>query len=255
MPAETRHALITGAALGIGAAVARRLADDGWALLLLDRNGDALAALADECRTRGARATALCAELGPGEHWLPPLKAALGTFGYLDLLVNNAGVADENEPDDVAAWQRVMAINLDAPFRLSAVCLLYLRDGGRIVNVASVLARAGKIRNTAYCASKHGLLGYTKALALDLAPRGITVNAVLPGWVDTPMLQRELGAQAAAVGTPVAQVLRNARRQIPLKRFVQAEEVANLVHYLASPAAAGITAQGLVVDGGYTCGM
>jgi 3-hydroxybutyrate dehydrogenase len=255
MPAETCRALITGAALGIGAAVARRLADDGWALLLLDRNGDALGALADECRSRGASTTPLCAELGPGEHWLPPLKAALGTFGHLDLLVNNAGVADENEPDDVAAWQRVLAINLDAPFRLSAVCLQYLRDGGRIVNIASVLARAGKIRNTAYCASKHGLLGYTKALALDLAPRGITVNAVLPGWVDTPMLQRELGAQAAAVGTPVAQVLRNARRQIPLKRFVQAEEVANLVHYLASPVAAGITAQGLVVDGGYTCGM
>ena len=146
-------------------------------------------------------------------------------------------------------------LELDAPVRLTAACLPWMNRGGRIINIASILGRAGKVRNTGYCASKHGLLGYSKALALELAPQGITVNAVLPGWVETPMLLRELNVQAEAIGSTSQQVLRNARRQLPIKRLVAEDEVAAMVDYLASPQAAAVTAQSLVIDGGFTCGM
>ncbi|HSC79089.1 MAG TPA: SDR family oxidoreductase [Chitinolyticbacter sp.] len=246
--------LITGAAGGIGAAVARRRAQPGTTLFLLDRDAAGLDAVASECAASGARAECRVVDFATNG-WEIEVEHALKRLGRVDVLVNNAGVATENEPDDIAGWQRVLAINLDTPFRLTAACLPWMTSGGRIVNVSSILGRAGKLRNTAYCASKHGLIGYTKALALDLAPRGITANAVLPGWVDTPMLRRELAAQADAIGASPEQLLRNARRQLPIKRFVGEDEVAAMVDYLASPEAAGVTAQSLVIDGGYTCGM
>ncbi|RNF85407.1 SDR family NAD(P)-dependent oxidoreductase [Montanilutibacter psychrotolerans] len=254
-PADSaRTVVVTGAAMGIGAAIARGFAGPGQRLLLLDREADALACLAQECRERGADVTILVVDFA-GDAWLAQLRPMLQSLGGIDVLVNNAGIAPENEPDDDATWRQVMTINLDAPVQLTAACLERMGGGARIINIASVLGRVGKVRNTAYCASKHGLLGYTKALALDLAARGITVNAVLPGWVDTPMLRRELATQAQHLGSAPEQVLRNARRQVPLKRFVREEEVAAMVTYLATAAAAGVTAQGFVVDGGATCGM
>lgn len=246
--------VITGAARGIGAAIARQRARPHCQLLLLDRDGAALAQVASDCQQQGANVSAL--ELDFASHdWLAQLHPLLQQYGRVDLLVNNAGIAAENDAEDIAGWQRIMTINLEAPVRLTAACLPWMSSGGRIINISSILGRAGKVRNTGYCASKHGLLGYSKALAMDLAPQGITVNAVLPGWVETPMLQQELAAQAEAIGSTSQQVLRNARRQLPIKRLVAEAEVAAMVDYLASPQAAAVTAQSLVIDGGFTCGM
>ncbi|UXI69108.1 SDR family NAD(P)-dependent oxidoreductase [Tahibacter amnicola] len=248
----TRNIVITGAAMGIGAAIARHFAGARSHLNLIDRDAAALADIAASCREAGSVVEATVVDLADAG-WLALVRPRLP--GQVDVLVNNAGISPENDPEDRQTWARVLAINLDAPAALTAECLPRMPSGARIINIASVLGRAGKVRNTAYCASKHGLLGYTKALALDLASRGITVNAVLPGWVDTPMLRRELEAQAGQVGSTPEQVLRNARRQMPIKRFVREEEVAEMVAWLAASAASGVTAQSFVVDGGYTCGM
>ena len=247
-------ALITGAAHGIGAACVHALAAQGIThFLLLDRDSKALAELAaslpeQQCQLLGI-------DLSQPDRLDTLLSPLLAELPPLQVIINNAGTARENEPDDWQGWRQILTLNLDTPFLIGALCLPFLQEGASIINIASILGRAGKVRNSGYCASKHGLLGYTKALALDLAPRRIRVNAILPGWVDTPMLQHELNQQAQLLGVPEQQVLRNARKQIPLRRFVLAEEVASLAAYLASPAASAITAQSFTVDGGFTCGM
>ncbi|AKA05311.1 short-chain dehydrogenase [Streptomyces noursei ZPM] len=251
-----RTAVVTGAAQGIGREVALLLAESGAArLLLLDRDAAQLETVAKEVQGLGAQVTPLAVDLRERATVRGALRNALRAAGPLHILVNNAGVADENGPDDEETWLRVLDINLHGTFAVTATCLEHLVDGGRIVNVSSILGKAGKMRNTAYCASKHGLIGYTKGLALDLAARGITVNAVLPGWIDTPMLRREIAASAEEIGADPARMLRQARKSIPLRRLVEAREAAELIGFLASDRAAAITAQSLTVDGGYTRGM
>ncbi|QHC26093.1 SDR family NAD(P)-dependent oxidoreductase [Streptomyces sp. GS7] len=251
-----RTAVVTGAAQGIGREVALLLAESGAAhLILLDRDAGRLETVVKDVGDLGARVTALPLDLRERDRVRTELRAALRSAGKLDILVNNAGVADENAPDDESTWLRVLDVNLHGTFAVTAACLEHLVDKGRIVNVSSILGKAGKMRNTAYCASKHGLIGYTKGLALDLASRGITVNAVLPGWIDTPMLRRELAASADEIGADPARMLRQARKSIPLRRLVEAREAADLIGFLVSDRAAAITAQSLTVDGGYTRGM
>lgn len=250
-----KHMLITGAAQGLGAAIALMAAERGAkTLVLADLDEARLAEVAEAAATAGAECH-LC-HLNVADR--TAAKRALGELcqklGRLDGVVNNAGVSDENEVEDEAAWDRVIGINLNGTYNTLLATLPYLADGGRVVNVASILGRAGKVRNTAYSASKHGVLGLTKSLALDLAPRKITVNAILPAWVDTPMLRRELDRQASIAGLETSQLLRNARRSIPLRRLVGAEEAAALVGFLLSDEAAAITAQGITIDAGFMCG-
>jgi len=255
MALSGKHIAITGAAQGIGAAVARMAAPEAAALVLLDYNADALEQAAQACRAAGEAEIHCCVvDVADREAVREALGGLAQRLGRIDGLVNNAGVADENEPDNDKVWDRVIGINLHGTYNTTLAVLPYLADGGRVVNVASILGRAGQVRNTAYCASKHGIVGFTKSLALDLAPRKITVNAILPAWVDTPMLRGELARQAALIGSETAQMLRNARRNIPLRRLVEADETAALVRFLLSDAAAAITAQGITIDAGFMCG-
>jgi ketoreductase len=251
--AESRVHIVTGAAMGIGAAVALRLAGAGERLLLLDRDSAGLADTHAQCAATGAEVESLRVDFDD-DTWVAPFDAALKRYGKVDVLVNNAGIGPDNMPEETETWRKVLRINLDAPMRLTGMCLDYMSSGGRIVNIASILGKVGNPRNTGYCASKHGIVGYTRALAMDLASRGITVNVVLPAFVDTPMLRHQLGIQASQLGVLPEQVLRNARRRVPLKRLVRSEEVAAMVGFLASAEASAITAQSLVVDGGASCG-
>ncbi|HVK94757.1 MAG TPA: SDR family NAD(P)-dependent oxidoreductase [Noviherbaspirillum sp.] len=258
MPFQEKNALITGASQGIGAATARLLRQRGiQSLILLDVAADALDSLIDELRQGEAspRIIRCVADISDRKGLQASLQPAIAELGKIDVLLNNAGIADENEPEQDDIWHRVLNVNLHGTYYVTLEALNVMPDGGRIINVSSVLGRAGYVRNTAYCTSKHALLGFTKSLALDLAMRKITVNAVLPGWVDTPMLRHGLEVQAEKSGADFQQLLRNARKQVPLRRLLESEEVAALIAFLASDEAAGITAQSYVIDGGYTCGM
>jgi 3-hydroxybutyrate dehydrogenase len=253
----SRTILITGAAKGIGRAVAENFAADaGNRLILLDLDLAELQRWVDEQQEQiKARVETHAANIAD----LPAMQAFFKTLGsqveYVDVLVNSAGICNENEPEDLHNWHKVISVNLNGTFYVTSLCLALMPDRGRIINMSSILGRAGKVRNTAYCASKHGIVGMTKALALDLASRQITVNAILPAWIDTPMLQGELATQAAIAGLTQEQIVRNAKKKLPMRRFIQSEEVAAMVRYLASPEAGGVTAQSLVIDGGVGLGM
>jgi 3-hydroxybutyrate dehydrogenase len=252
---EAKVIVITGAANGIGRAVAEAfIGNANDRLILLDRDVEAMYAW---IKSSNVEATIETRALDIAD--LPAVRRVFDEIGrrhsHVHVLVNSAGIADENLPDDVDGWHKVVAVNLHGTFYVTSACVPLMARNGRIINIASILGRAGKVRNTAYCASKHGIVGMTKALALDLAPRQITVNAVLPAWVDTPMLRRELATQAAMAGITDEQIARNARKTIPARRFIESAEVAAMVRYLASPLASGVTAQSLVIDGGVGLGM
>ncbi|MGE1177466.1 SDR family oxidoreductase [Pseudomonas sp. BW7P1] len=253
----SRTILITGAAKGIGRAVAEDFAANGDNhLILLDLDLPQLQGWVDEQQERiKARVETYAANIAD----LPAMEAFFKQLGtrikQVDVLVNSAGICNENEPEDLHNWHKVISVNLNGTFYVTSLCLALMPDRGRIINMSSILGRAGKVRNTAYCASKHGIVGMTKALALDLASRQITVNAILPAWIDTPMLQGELATQAAIAGLTQEQIVRNAKKKLPMRRFIQSEEVAAMVRYLASPEAGGVTAQSLVIDGGVGLGM
>jgi NAD(P)-dependent dehydrogenase (short-subunit alcohol dehydrogenase family) len=251
-----KTALITGAARGIGLETARYFCLQGAAgVVLLDLSEEALAEAVTGLREFGSRIVSCVADIGDRAALDRAVTPSCAGFKSIDILVNNAGICDENDLEHVEVWHRVLNVNLNGAYYVTLAVLPFMPDGGRIVNVSSILGRAGKVRSTAYAASKHGMLGLTKSLAMDLAARRITVNAVLPAWVESPMLSDELRRQASLIGAETAQVRRNAKKAIPLRRFVTPTEVASMIGFLASDAAGAITAQSFVIDGGYTCGM
>lgn len=177
-----------------------------------------------------------------------------GAAGHVDVLVNNAGVGG-GEPiagSDIERWKRTIDTNLTGMYLVTRGVVPLMRAGGRIVNIASVLGRFGVPGYTAYCASKHGVIGFTRALALELVEQQITVNALCPGWVDTEMAAEGMRQGAAATGRTFEDFRDRALGAVPIKRIIQPEEVAELVRFLASPAAAAITGQTYNICGGQT---
>jgi NAD(P)-dependent dehydrogenase (short-subunit alcohol dehydrogenase family) len=228
-----RLALVTGGTRGIGLAIARRLVADGFGVVAAARRE--VAGLPWGVRFAPLDVTDRTA-----------VEALIDGLPRLDLLVNNAGLAgaQDHDADDVL-WHAILATNLTGAWFCARAALRRLPDGtGRIVNIASVLGLRGVPDQPAYVAAKHGLVGLTRALAMQAAPRGITVNAVCPGWVETEMAAQryaEIGitAEQAAAGVPVGRVAR------PF-------EVAETVAFLARAGAGSITGQAIVVDGGST---
>ena len=225
-------AVVTGGTRGIGRAIAARLTADGYDVVAAARHGPA------QRLPDGARFAA-CDVADAAS-----VAALFAGIGRVDLLVNGAGLAGANPLDgDDALWHAIIASNLHGAYHCCKAAMTRLPDGsGRIVNIASVLGLRGVADQTAYCAAKHGVIGLTRALALALAPRRITVNAVCPGWVATGMAEqryRELGIGPA-----------DAAAGVPTGRITTPEEVAALVAFLASADAANITGQALPIDGG-----
>lgn len=250
-PLTGRHALVTGASRGIGAAVARALAADGATLTLMGRTPQPLQALA--------------AELGPAHGWVQAdvaeeaavqaaVAQARAARGPLAILVNNAGQA-ESAPfarTSAALWQRMLAINLNGTFFCTQAVLPDLRAAGRgrIVNVASTAAQRGYAYVSAYVAAKHGVLGLTRSLALELATQGITVNAVCPGYTETDIVKDAVATIMAKTGRSADEARAELARSNPQGRLVQPQDVADAVRWLCSDAAASITGQALSVSGG-----
>ncbi|MFF5638392.1 3-hydroxybutyrate dehydrogenase [Streptomyces sp. NPDC012825] len=245
-----RTALVTGAAGGIGRACALRLAAAGARVRAVDRVAEGLEVLAGEV-------SALPGELEPRLLDLTDLDAAETAAAGADILVNNAGLQlvrpIEEFPPDV--FHTVLTVMLEAPFRLirGALPHMYGRGWGRIVNISSVHGLRASAFKSAYVAAKHGLEGLSKTAALEGAPHGVTSNCVNPGYVRTPLVERQIADQAAAHGIPPERVLADVLlKDAALKRLIEPEEVAEAVLYLCAPQASFITGTSLTLDGGWT---
>jgi len=170
--------------------------------------------------------------------------------------VNNAGISGLTRIDDAddGRWIDILETNLTGTYLMTKAALKAMPDhsGGRIINISSVLGKFGVPGYSAYCASKHGMIGFTRALALEVVHRGITVNAICPGWVETEMARSGIEESAAYQGLSPEEFKKQAVQAVPIRRFLEAEEVAHLVCYLASPKAGGITGQAINICGGQT---
>ena len=237
-----RVALVTGASRGIGRAIAIALAARGAAVVTAAR-GEGAGAVADEITGAGGLAEAVALDVTDRGSVQKAVERAIDRFGQLDILVNNAGIARDQlllrlKQED---WDAVIATNLTAAYICTQAALrpMLKRGGGRIINITSIVGETGNAGQANYAASKAGLIGFTKALALEVASRRITVNAVAPGWIDTDMTRR---IPDAARENWVA--------KIPLNRLGRPEDVAAAVAFLASDEASYITGHVLAVNGG-----
>jgi 3-oxoacyl-[acyl-carrier protein] reductase len=245
-PLHDQVAVVTGGARGIGFATARRLAADGARVVLFDRDGEANERAAATLMAEGAGASAREVDVtdqhsvGNGVQW------ALATAGRIDVLVNNAGVYPHTpfEGLDLDEWRRVMSVNLDGMFLCTRAVYTHMkkRGSGRIVNVSSATFFIGYPEMTAYIASKGGIVGFTRALASEAGPHGITVNCVTPGLIET---------EGTADEDPTGELFEEIVGGQAVGRRGRPEDIAEVIAYLASPAASFITGQTVNVDGGH----
>ncbi len=240
-------AIVTGGGSGIGEACALHLAARGAMVVVADLNLEAAGRVADLITKAGGSASATLVDVGDAPSVEAMVQFAVDTFGGLDVAVNNAGIGGQQAlvgEYSLESWRQVIEINLNGVF----YCMRYeipamlARGGGSIINMASILGSVGFANSSAYVAAKHGVLGLTKAAALEYATQGIRVTSVGPGFIETPLLSKNL--DEATMGA-IAQMH-------PIGRLGKAEEVASLVGFLASDAASFITGSYHLVDGGYT---
>jgi 3-oxoacyl-[acyl-carrier protein] reductase len=246
-----KRAIITGSASGMGRATAHLFADEGARVAVVDLGEDRVGAVVEEIRAVHGpdAAQGWAVDVSDGEQVHHLVDEVAEAFGGLDILVNNAGIsqtagasADEAVFEEV--WAATLAVNLTAQARMVRATLPYLQaaDGGRVVNIASTEALIATAGITAYTASKHGVIGLTKSLAVELGRTGVTVNCVCPGPITTAM--------TAAIPDEVKEVY--ARRRVPLRRYGDPEEVAHMTLNLVLPAASFVNGAVVVVDGGMT---
>jgi len=253
-----KTAIVTGSTSGIGLGIARALAADG-ADILLNGFGDAPAIdkLRREIAAEYSVKVAYCgADMTKATDIERMIATANRELGRIDIVVNNAGIQHVASVQDfpLDRWDAVIAINLTAPFLITRAVLPQMleRDWGRIINIASVHGWVASVDKSAYVASKHGIMGFTKAVALETATTGVTCNAICPGWVLTPLVQQQIDALAVReqISNEDASVKLLGDKQ-PSQQFTSAEQLGALAAYLCSDAACNIRGVGLPVDGGW----
>lgn len=254
---EGKTAFITGSASGIGLELARALAHEGAKVTISDLNREKSEEVVSQLKEDGFAALAAPCDVTDEEAFKSSLQLSYETFGSLDILVNNAGLqyVSPLEEFPTEKFEFLVKVMLTAPFvGIKHVFPMMKKQGyGRIINMASINGLIGFAGKAAYNSAKHGVIGLTKVAALEGAAHGITVNALCPGYVDTPLVRNQLGDLAATRNVPLESVLEEVIYPlVPQKRLLDVSEIADYAVFLASEKARGVTGQAVVLDGGYT---
>jgi 3-hydroxybutyrate dehydrogenase len=248
------HVFITGAGRGVGRALASRFGRAGYAVAVTGRSERTLAQVVDELRREHGEAEAVVCDVTERDAVTSAVRAAEARFGPIDVLVNNAGAADSAPFASMAdaVWDRMLAVNLTGTYNCMRAVLpgMLERRSGRILNIASTAGKTGFQYTSAYCAAKHAVVGLTRSVALEVAARGVTVNAICPGWLDTEMTQESIARIVRTTGRTADDARAALERMNPQRRLIDADEVAAFALFLASPDAKGINGQALNIDGG-----
>ena len=251
-----RVAIVTGGGSGIGRGIALGLAEEGVRVAVCGRRAELLEQTVKQIVKSGGSAMSMPADVTDRSEVERFVASVVNEWGQIDILVNNAGVSGRtpiDDPDDTR-WLNILDVNLTGSYLCSKVVLPHMKEPGRIVNLSSVLGRFGVPGYAAYCTAKHGIIGFTKALALEVAGRGITVNAICPTWVDTDMARQGIEETAAILGMSAEEFRTQAVAAVPIKRMAEIGEIVALTMYLCQADAASITGQVINVCGGATAG-
>ncbi|MFC7372697.1 3-hydroxybutyrate dehydrogenase [Fictibacillus iocasae] len=248
---------ITGAASGIGKELAAAFAEEGASVVISDLQAEKAAETAEELKGKGFQAISVGCDVTKEDEIAAALDEAVSAFGRIDVLVNNAGLqyVSPLEKFPTEKFELLVKIMLTAPFIATKRVFPQMKKqgSGRIINMASINGLVGFAGKAAYNSSKHGVIGLTKVSALEGAEHGITVNAICPGYVDTPLVRGQLEDLAKTRNVPLESVLEEVIYPlVPQKRLLDVKEIADYAIYLASDKAKGITGQAVVIDGGYT---
>ncbi|MFC4800366.1 3-hydroxybutyrate dehydrogenase [Neobacillus sp. GCM10023253] len=252
-----KTAFVTGSASGIGLEIARTFAEEGANIVISDLNEEKSKLVALELKEQGFEATAAPCDVTDEEAYKNSLELARSTFGKIDILVNNAGLQYVSPIEDFPTekFELMIKVMLTAPFIGIKNVLPYMKEQGfgRIINMASINGLVGFAGKAAYNSAKHGVIGLTKVAALEGAQYGITVNALCPGYVDTPLVRGQLVDLAKTRNVGLERVLEEVIYPlVPQKRLLSVSEIADYAVFLASDKGRGITGQAVVLDGGYT---
>ena len=250
-----KTALVTGSTSGIGLAIAKSLAQQG-ANLVLNGFGDAETARS-EVAALGVKVQYHGADMSRPEQIEDMMRFAASSFGRVDILVNNAGIQHVAKVEDFPTdrWDAIIAINLTSAFHTTRLAIPAMRDAnwGRIINIASAHGLVASAQKSAYVAAKHGIVGFTKSVALETATTGITCNAICPGWVLTPLVQKQIDDRAARENITVTQAQNDLLgEKQPSLQFTSVEQLGGLAVFLASPAADQVRGVAWAMDGGWT---
>lgn len=250
----TRTVVVTGGGRGIGRAIALAFAEPGAHLVITSRTESQLQQTAADITAKGAQATAIPMDVSDEASVAHGFGTLHGVIRNVNVLINNAGVGGGEvvQGSDVARWKQTLDTNLFGMYLVTRQILPLMPEGGRVVNLSSVLGRFGVPGYTAYCASKHGVIGFTRALALEVAKRKITVNAIAPGWVETDMASLGMAQGARHAKTTFDEFREQQISAVPIKRIIDPAEVAALVKFLCSADASAITGQTYNICGGQT---
>lgn len=253
LPLSGRHAVVTGGGTGIGLAIARRLSASGASLTLLGRNAQRLQEAAQTLGLAGS-CDFVIADVGDATAVVRAFDALRDRGHAIRILINNAGVARSAKfaATDAALWEEMLRVNLTGTFHCTHAALPHIvaAGGGRVVNVASTAGLIGYPYVSAYCAAKHGVIGLTRALAAEYATRGVTINAVCPGYTETALVDSTVANIVATTGRTEAQARAVLMAHNPQKRLLSPDEVAAAVVWLCLPEAAAINGQAIAVAGG-----
>ncbi|MBA4495213.1 3-hydroxybutyrate dehydrogenase [Paenactinomyces guangxiensis] len=254
---DQKAALITGAAGGIGLGIAQAFASEGAKVVIADLNEEAAQSAAKQLQSEGAEAVGIKCDVTKEEEFRQTIHTSVQIYGRLDILVNNAGLQYVSSIEDfpTAKFEQLVKVMLTAPFiGIKYVFPIMKKQGsGRVINIASINGLIGFAGKAAYNSAKHGVIGLTKVAALEGASHGITVNALCPGYVDTPLVRNQLQDLAKTRNVPLERVLEEVIYPlVPQKRLLSVEEIADYAVFLASEKGRGITGGPVVIDGGYT---